>query len=74
MMALTALDRCCADAKGSCRAEVQVQLHEDSEPLLFCRHHWNKHKDAIEARVPYRVQDPVMEGFEKDVERMEVGA
>jgi hypothetical protein len=50
---LTGHDRCCATANGTEQAEVLVVMREGDEPILFCRHHWNKHKDAIEAQEPY---------------------
>jgi hypothetical protein len=34
-----------------------VQLHEGNEPLLFCKHHWAKAKDAIMALDPFFVLD-----------------
>ena len=56
-MTLTALDRCCADAKGSCAASVMVQLTEESEPLLFCSHHYNKAEAALLALSPFSIID-----------------
>lgn len=54
---LTRNDRCCASATGACAAEVLVQLHEDNEPLLFCKHHWAKAKEPIMALDPFFVLD-----------------
>jgi hypothetical protein len=50
---LTGHDRCCATANGTEQAEVLVVMSKGDEPLLFCRHHWNQHKDAIQTAEPY---------------------
>lgn len=39
---LTALDRC-----DSCPAQAVVTVIVDGTGLLFCNHHYNKHKDAL---------------------------
>ena len=49
---------CDASATEVEQAVVLVQLHEDSEPLLFCAHHWDhEHGEAILAVDPYLVID-----------------
>ena len=54
---LTAHERCCATASGSEAAQVTVQLTYDTEPLLFCGHHYDLHKAALEARLPVLIHD-----------------
>jgi len=50
---LTGHDRCCATASGVEQAEVLVVMEKGNEPMLFCRHHWDMHKEAIKASEPY---------------------
>ena len=49
---------CDASATEVEQAVVLVQLHEDSEPLLFCGHHWDhEHGEAVLAADPFLVVD-----------------
>lgn len=55
---LTARDRCC-----SCGAQayVAVLLSIDNDwPMLFCSHHFRKHKDALLSKKPFAVRDDIM--------------
>lgn len=40
---LTAEDRC-----DACRAQAYVYVALESGELLFCLHHWNANKEALE--------------------------
>lgn len=42
IITLNATDRC-----DACRAQAYVQVFLQSGSLLFCGHHYNKHKDAV---------------------------
>ena len=55
-VSLTKFDRCCASASGACAATTLVQLHEGSEPLLFCSHHFDVHREALLALHPFLIQ------------------
>lgn len=54
---LTLRDRCDATANGVEAAKVAVWFTPESEPLLFCHHHWVKHEESILARSPFRIHD-----------------
>lgn len=60
---LTLADRCDASALGACAAEVAVWMRGDSNPLLFCNHHWRESKASVLALNPHHIQEDTSEAF-----------